>query len=136
MVGQGVVLKALSEGHKVIGLDIGPSSLIPTSDLASYSPSESDAGGEKGKGGYKYHQLDATDYSAYHKIIKDEGCNAIIHLAATFNKFGDDGELLTHVPSHVRLVLLPLPPLPPPCQPRYCLLYQFHSKPLVLAYTS
>jgi hypothetical protein len=95
MVGQGVVLKALSDGHKVIGLDIGPDSLISADDLGSAEA-------------YVYHQLDATDYSAYYKIIKDEGCNAIIHLAATFNKFGDDGELLTHVPSHVRLVFLPV----------------------------
>jgi NAD(P)-dependent dehydrogenase (short-subunit alcohol dehydrogenase family) len=104
MVGQGVVLKALSEGHKVIGLDIGPDSLISAADLVS----SSSVGVEQGGGGdqFKYHQLDATDYSAYYKIIKDEGCNAIIHLAATFNKFGADGELLSHVPSHVRLCSL------------------------------
>ena len=96
MVGQGVVLKALVEGHKVIGLDIGPKSIISAEDLASSTSSE-----ER----YKYHQLDATDYEAYYKIIKDEGCNAIIHLAATFNRFGDDGEFLTHVSSHVSPVL-------------------------------
>jgi len=103
MVGQGVVLKALVEGHKVIGLDIGPKSIISAEDLASSTSSE-----ER----YKYHQLDATDYEAYYKIIKDEGCNAIIHLAATFNKFGDDGELLTNVHSHVRLFLLTFTPSP------------------------
>jgi len=101
MVGQGVVLKALAEGHKVIGLDIGPKSIISAEDLASSTSS-----GEP----YKYHQLDATDYEAYYKIVKDEGCNAIIHLAATFNKFGDDGELLTNVHSHVRLFLLTFTP--------------------------
>lgn len=110
MVGQGVVLKALAEGHKVIGLDIGPKSIISAEDLASNT--NTNTKGSNGQYKYKYHQLDATDYEAYNKIIKDEGCNAIIHLAATFNKFGDDGELLTNVHSHVRLFLLTFTPSP------------------------
>jgi NAD(P)-dependent dehydrogenase (short-subunit alcohol dehydrogenase family) len=91
MVGQGVTEKALADGHKVIALDIGPTSLR--------SANKQDGKGDEGR--YKYHQLDATDYQAYYDIIKQEGCTAIIHLAATFNKFGEDGELTSNVHSHV-----------------------------------
>ena len=84
MVGQGVTEKALADGHRVIALDMGPASLRK---------------GEEGN--FKYHQLDATDYEAYHKIVKEEGCTAIIHLAATFNKFGSDGNLTSNVHSNV-----------------------------------
>lgn len=92
MVGQGVTRKALSDGHKVIALDMGPVSLLDLEDDHS--------------GKYVYQQLDATDYEAYHKTVKEEGCTAIIHLAATFNKFGADGQLTSNVPSHVRLSVL------------------------------
>jgi hypothetical protein len=93
MVGQGVTEKALADGHKVIALDIGPTSLR--------SNNKQDGKGDEGR--YRYHQLDATDYQAYYDIIKEEGCTAIIHLAATFNKFGEDGELTSNVHSHVSL---------------------------------
>ena len=91
MVGQGVTEKALADGHKVIALDMGPTS--------SRSANKQDGKGDEGN--YKYHQLDATDYQAYYDIVKSEGCTAIIHLAATFNRFGEDGELTSNVHSHV-----------------------------------
>jgi hypothetical protein len=94
MVGQGVTKKALEDGHTVIALDIGPT---PTSPIHAKDQEE---------GRYKYYQLDATDYEAYYKIVEEEGCTAIIHLAATFNKFGEDGELTSNVPSHVSPVIL------------------------------
>jgi hypothetical protein len=97
MVGQGVTEKALSDGHKVIALDMGPTSLRS----ANSTISEPGARGEEEGGRYKYYQLDATDYQAYYDIVKEEGCTAIIHLAATFNKFGEDGELTSNVHSHV-----------------------------------
>jgi dTDP-4-dehydrorhamnose reductase len=97
MVGQGVTEKALSDGHKVIALDMGPTSLRS----ANSTISEPKARGEEEGGRYKYYQLDATDYNAYYTIVKEEGCTAIIHLAATFNKFGEDGELTSNVHSHV-----------------------------------
>jgi NAD(P)-dependent dehydrogenase (short-subunit alcohol dehydrogenase family) len=91
MVGQGVTEKALADGHKVIALDMGPTS--------SRSAIKQDGKGDEGR--YIYYQLDATDYQAYYDIVKEEGCTAIIHLAATFNKFGEDGELTSNVHSHV-----------------------------------
>jgi len=98
MVGKGVTGKALADGHKVIALDMGPTSL--RQDNKS-TPSQQKGEGDEEEGRYKYHQLDATDYQAYYDIIKSEGCTAIIHLAATFNKFGQDGELTSNVHSHV-----------------------------------
>jgi NAD(P)-dependent dehydrogenase (short-subunit alcohol dehydrogenase family) len=103
MVGQGVTEKALADGHKVIALDIGPTSLrsakttIPEPKARGEGEKDEKDEGER----YKYYQLDATDYQAYYDIIKEEGCTAIIHLAATFNKFGEDGELTSNVHSHV-----------------------------------
>jgi nucleoside-diphosphate-sugar epimerase len=100
MVGQGVTEKALSDGHKVIALDMGPTS------LRSNNSAKAKNDGQQGKeedGNYKYHQLDATDYESYYDIVKEEGCTAIIHLAATVNKFGEDGELTSNVHSHVSL---------------------------------
>lgn len=92
MVGQGVTQSALEAGHRVIALDIGPESTYPE-------------GGGKGQGegshNLKYHALDATDFEAYLKILKDEGVDSIIHLAATFNKFDENGQYLSHVPSNV-----------------------------------
>jgi NAD(P)-dependent dehydrogenase (short-subunit alcohol dehydrogenase family) len=112
MVGQGVTEKALADGHKVIALDMGPTSLRSDNKSTTSQPKargegerdEKDEKDEKdGEERYKYHQLDATDYDAYHTIVKEEGCTAIIHLAATFNKFGEDGELTSNVHSHVSL---------------------------------
>lgn len=104
MVGQGVTEKALADGHRVIALDMGPTSLRK---------------GEEGN--LKYHQLDATDYEAYYKIVKEEGCTAIIHLAATFNKFGQDGNLTSNVHSNVspRLVDFTSVPMPLVMSERY-----------------
>jgi len=114
MVGQGVTEKALSEGHKVIALDMGPTSL--RSNNSTISEGEGNDGQQRkekeAEGRYEYHQLDATDYEAYHKIVKEEGCTAIIHLAATFNKFGDNGELTSNVHSHVSLLVPPYQPNP------------------------
>jgi nucleoside-diphosphate-sugar epimerase len=108
MVGQGVTEKALSDGHRVIALDMGPVSMRFTSNNSTISEGE----GNDKEGRYKYHQLDATDYQAYYDIIKSEGCTAIIHLAATFNRFGEDGELTSNVHSHVSLSpFLQTPPL-------------------------
>jgi hypothetical protein len=105
MVGQGVTEKALSDGHKVIALDMGPTSL-----RSHNSEQKAWNDGQQGKeGNYKYHQLDATDYESYYNIVKEEGCTAIIHLAATFNKFGEDGELTSNVHSHVSLHFIPYP---------------------------
>jgi nucleoside-diphosphate-sugar epimerase len=122
MVGLGVTAKALEDGHRVIALDISqdphPSMAVSPGraegeDWAEGRDGErrgegrgegrgEEAGARGGGGGkYKYYQLDATDYEAYLKIIKEEGVNAIIHLAATFNRFGQDGEYLTNVHSHV-----------------------------------
>jgi nucleoside-diphosphate-sugar epimerase len=117
MVGQGVTEKAINDGHRVIALDIGPDSFRansnPTIHTEAKPKSEGEGeNGEKEEGKYKYYQLDATDYEAYYKIIKEEGCTAIIHLAATFNKFGEDGELVSNVPSHV-CSSPPHPPLTP-----------------------
>ena len=107
MVGQGVTEKALSDGHKVIALDMGPTSLRSNNSTISPEPKARGEGTKKDEDEkYKYYQLDATDYEAYHKIVKGEGCTAIIHLAATFNKFGDNGELTSNVHSHVS------PPIP------------------------
>jgi len=118
MVGLGVTSKALEGGHRVIALDISQTphpSMISTSRESGRAEGEGPVGGGDGErrgeeadagggGKYKYHQLDATDYQAYLKIIKEEGVNAIIHLAATFNRFGQDGEYLTNVHSHVSWV--------------------------------
>ena len=113
MVGQGVTEKALSDGHKVIALDMGPTSLRSNDSTISPEPKAGEGiegtDGKDGKGeegNYKYYQLDATDYQSYYDIVKGEGCTAIIHLAATFNKFGDNGELTSNVHSHVS------PPIP------------------------
>lgn len=119
MVGQGVTEKALSDGHRVIALDMGPISLRSDSTIQSNQSPTSTTGNKKEEGDqYEYYQLDATDYEQYYKIVKEEGCTAIIHLAATFNKFGEDGELTSNVPSHVRLFLYhhhPVPALIPTC---------------------
>jgi nucleoside-diphosphate-sugar epimerase len=88
MVGQGVTQSALEAGHKVIALDIGPESTYPSTPASS-------------RGNLKYYSLDATDFEAYLKILKDEGVDSIIHLAATFNKFDENGQYLSHVPSNV-----------------------------------
>jgi dTDP-4-dehydrorhamnose reductase len=110
MVGQGVTEKALSDGHKVIALDMGPTSLRSNNSEPKAKNDGQQGKEEEEEGRYKYHQLDATDYEAYYKIVKEEGCTAIIHLAATFNKFGDDGELTSNVHSHVSLHSVPYPP--------------------------
>jgi nucleoside-diphosphate-sugar epimerase len=109
MVGLGVTSKALEDGHRVIALDISQDphpSMISTLRESGRAEGEDWAEGRReeaggGGGKYKYHQLDATDYQAYLKIVKEEGVNAIIHLAATFNRFGQDGGYLTNVHSHV-----------------------------------
>jgi nucleoside-diphosphate-sugar epimerase len=106
MVGLGVTAKALEDGHRVIALDISqtphPAMAVSPGRAEGEGWAEGRDGERKGGGGkYKYYQLDATDYQAYLKIIKEEGVNAIIHLAATFNRFGQDGEYLTNVHSHV-----------------------------------
>jgi NAD(P)-dependent dehydrogenase (short-subunit alcohol dehydrogenase family) len=105
MVGQGVTEKALSDGHKVIALDMGPTSLRSANSRIPEPKArgEGERDEKDGQGRYKYYQLDATDYQAYYDIVKEEGCTAIIHLAATFNKFGEDGELTSNVHSHVSL---------------------------------
>lgn len=85
LVGQGVTRAALKEGHTVVALD------IPSQGAEAFI-------NEKG---YSYHQLDATDYDRYLTLVKEGGCTAIVHLAATFNKFNDKGEWLSNIPSHV-----------------------------------
>lgn len=88
LVGQGVTRAALTAGHTVVALD------IPAQGVDAFANEE----------GYKYHQLDATDYDRYYALVKEGGCTAIVHLAATFNKFNDKGEWLSNVPSHVSCV--------------------------------
>lgn len=85
LVGQGVTRQALSEGHSVVALD------IPAQGAEAFANEDK----------YTYHQLDATDYDRYCRLVKEGGCTAIVHLAATFNKFNDKGEWLSNVPSHV-----------------------------------
>jgi len=113
MVGQGVTEKALSDGHKVIALDMGPTSLRSNNSTISSEPKARGEGTKKDEEErYRYYQLDATDYQSYYDIVKQEGCTAIIHLAATFNKFGDNGELTSNVHSHVSLLVPPHQPKP------------------------
>jgi len=83
LVGQGVTSAALLAGHSVIALDVGPESTHPEALKV------------------KYHSLDATDFEAYLGILKQEEVDAVVHLAAVYNKFDKDGKYLTHVPSHV-----------------------------------
>lgn len=85
LVGQGVTRQALSEGHTVLALD------IPGKGAEAFANDDK----------YRYHQLDATDYDRYYTLVKEGGCTAIVHLAATFNKFDEHGKWLSNVPSHV-----------------------------------
>ena len=92
LVGQGVTRAALDQGHSVVALD------IPTQGADAFKSED--------KAKYTYHQLDATDFDRYLSLVRDNKCTAIVHLAATFNKFDDKGQWLSNVPSHVRLPLM------------------------------
>lgn len=88
LVGQGLTRAALDQGHSVVALD------IPTNGAEAFK--------SEPKTKYIYHQLDATDFDRYLALVKDSKCTAVVHLAATFNKFDDNGVWMSNVPSHVR----------------------------------
>jgi nucleoside-diphosphate-sugar epimerase len=92
-VGTRVVLRALQNGYKVLGIDIAPS--FPTTEELSHITSNPD---------FTYASLDVRDYEALLEPLR--GCDAIILLAATFRNPGDYA-VQTHNGYVVTLFLLP-----------------------------
>jgi len=82
LVGTGVVLASLKAGHSVLALDLGETGNQPESEH------------------YSYHQLDACDYEKYKELVKAAGCDAMVHLAASFNRHVN-GVLTTALGSHI-----------------------------------
>jgi nucleoside-diphosphate-sugar epimerase len=83
LVGSAVIRLALSLGHSVLALDLSPDgNLVDDSDR------------------YQYIQCDASDFKAYKHAAEQAGCNAIIHMAALYNKH-THGELTTRLGSQV-----------------------------------
>lgn len=66
-VGKVVSRAALAKGHRVFGVDLQASSGVSESDK------------------YNYKQLDVRDDSALKTAMKEQGCDAMIHLAAALN---------------------------------------------------
>ncbi|OXC68839.1 hypothetical protein AYX13_02443 [Cryptococcus neoformans] len=66
-VGKAVSRAALAKGHRVFGVDLQASSGVSESDK------------------YNYKQLDVRDDSALKTAMKEQGCDAMIHLAAALN---------------------------------------------------
>jgi hypothetical protein len=86
VIGRGVVAHTLTEGHKVVGIDIAPK---PHPDAP------------KGEG-FTYKSVDLTKEAEFRKAI--EGCDALIHLAAVYslqNPKDPDGPLLRYEPEEV-----------------------------------
>jgi UDP-glucose 4-epimerase len=83
-IGSGIIQHALDEGHTVVALDKAPESKFGKRD------------------GYTYKSVELTDYDAFLEAAR--GCDALIHLAATYslqNPKDPDGPLLRSVPDHV-----------------------------------
>ena len=87
-VGSAVVQAALEDGHTVVALDIPASGPTPAQDRYTYRP------------------VDLTDYDAFRSAV--EGCDALVHLAAIFNRHNGPGTPTEIVPpqhvSHTRSV--------------------------------
>jgi dTDP-glucose 4,6-dehydratase len=84
LVGSAVVRLALSLGHSVLALD-----LAPVGNTSADDPKV-----------YQYSQCDASDFEGYKRLVEQAGCNAIVHLAAIFNRH-KHGELTAQMDSHV-----------------------------------
>ena len=70
-VGSAFIRLALSEGHSILALDLGPTGHPP--DDISF------------KGTYTYAQVNGVDFDAYKASVEQAGCDAIVHLAAIYN---------------------------------------------------
>ena len=81
-VGSGVCRSALDDGHNVVGLDISGTSKLPLQER------------------YTYKSIDVVDFEAFKTAV--EGCDAIIHLAATYTLRDKFGKVVRDVPQHVR----------------------------------
>lgn len=85
-VGTALVHLALSDGHTVVALDRSPD--------PSFQPPmlQGDL--------YTYKRLDLLDYPAFKAAV--QGCDALVHLAAIYNKHDGHGNLSEEAPQHVR----------------------------------
>ena len=78
LVGSAVVQQALSDGHTVVAIDLPPIGKISAQDR------------------YTYASADLTDFDAF--LASAKGCDAVIHLAALYNRPGQE------IPEHVSFV--------------------------------
>ena len=69
-IGAELIRLALSQGHSILALDLGPTGSPPNITF---------------KGTYTYAQCDGSDFDSYRNSVAEAGCDAIVHLAAIFN---------------------------------------------------
>ncbi len=79
-VGSGVCQAALNEGHTVVGLDIAPKARIEHPN-------------------FTYKIVNSAEHEPFKQAVI--GCNAIIHLAATWTIRDADGKIIRDVPQYV-----------------------------------
>lgn len=81
-VGTGVCQAALQEGHTVVGIDIAPKARIEHPN-------------------FTYKVVNSADHEPFKQAVT--GCDAIIHLAATWTILDADGKVTRYVPEYVSI---------------------------------
>ncbi|KAI9634600.1 uncharacterized protein MKK02DRAFT_16374 [Dioszegia hungarica] len=77
LLASGFIRLALEQGHRIVALDRMPTAPAPSSFPA-----------------YTYTQVDLLDYDAFLSVVKEGGCDAIVHLAAACRKHDGFGNYL------------------------------------------
>lgn len=99
LLGSGITTAALSSGHSVLALDIREDGEMlngfgeTTQEDIDIRQRAIDAVKDK-EGQFTYKKVDLMDYERTKEVIREAGCDALIHLAAVYAKKDADGNYL------------------------------------------
>jgi nucleoside-diphosphate-sugar epimerase len=112
LVGCGITALGLSQGHRIVALDIRPSDADEQllGGLGETTPADialrREAIDQAEEGQYRYFQCDLTKFEEAKEIVKREGCDAVIHLAAVYSKKDQDGNYVSGPGQDVSLAFM------------------------------
>ena len=97
LVGCGITAYALPRGHRIVALDIRSSDADDQLLNGLGETTQADVALRRAAidaaapGQYEYQQCDLRDFQRTREVIKQAGCDAVIHLAAVYAKKDENG---------------------------------------------